>query len=65
MQYLNKDGLTYFWNKAKEAFAAKSHSHSEYASKSHTHSEYQTAAQVNAAIESYVSSLGNAEGGSY
>lgn len=55
MQYLNKDGLTYFWNKAKQAFAAKTHSHSEY----------QTAEQVNAAIESYVSSLGNAEGGSY
>ena len=75
MQYLNKDGLTSFWNKAKQAFAAKTHSHSEYASKSHTHSqyastnhthsEYQTAEQVNAAIESYVSSLGNAEGGSY
>lgn len=30
MQYLNKDGLTYFWNKAKQAFAASSHEHSQY-----------------------------------
>ena len=57
MKYLDNDGLSYLWTKSKEAFAAKSDIPDT--------SEYQTASQVNAAIESYIASLGNAEGGSY
>ena len=77
MKYLNSDGVSYLWAKVKDAFAAKSHTHSEYASASHTHSQYRTttnnAFTGNITVDGSTvltvanidSLIGNAEGGSY